>query len=95
MLPRWVGGFNFSLGRLLAVITFVTLLSSHVVTSWKLHQARDEMGRMATELGRLTISDPSVLNVVARKSYEDLIWRWRVHVPAGREYRIFSANRGR
>jgi hypothetical protein len=41
--------FQFSLGRLLTAITLVTLLASHVYTSWQLKQARERMASMATE----------------------------------------------
>jgi hypothetical protein len=85
--------FQFSLGRLFLTMAFVTLLSSHVYTSWKLKQAREDVGRMATELGRLTITDASRLNVLALATYDDMTWRWRVHVPSTRKYAIFSATR--
>ena len=43
---------------------------------------------MATELGRLTISNPNTLNVLALPTYEDMTWRWRVYVPSATKYRL-------
>ena len=73
---------------MIVAIAFTSVLGSHVFTSWKLKQSREEVGRMATELGRLTISDPNTLNVVALPTYEDMTWRWRVHVPLATKYRL-------
>ncbi|HVX11520.1 MAG TPA: hypothetical protein VHC22_10085 [Pirellulales bacterium] len=77
---------QFSLGRLLLAIGVLMLLGSHIFTSWKLKQAREDVDRMATELGRLTIREPDRLNVVAVPTYDDLTWRWRAHVPEARKY---------
>jgi hypothetical protein len=82
---------QFSLGRLLMATTLVTLVASHVYTSWQLKQAREKMASMATELGYLTISDPNRLNVIALKTFDEMTWRWRVHVPEGRQYAVCSA----
>jgi hypothetical protein len=80
--------FQFSIRWMLVAIAFISVLGSHVFTSWKLKQSREEVGRMATELGRLTISNPDTLNVLELPTYEDMTWRWRVHVPSATKYRL-------
>lgn len=85
--------FQFSLSRFFLTVAFITLLGSHVYTSWKLKQSREDAERMATELGRLTIKDASRLNVLALGTYDEMTWRWRIHVPITREYAIYSGTR--
>jgi len=80
--------FQFSIRWMLVAIAFISVLGSHVFTSWKLKQSREEVGRMATELGRLTILNPNTLNVLALPTFEDMTWRWRVHVPSATKYRV-------
>jgi hypothetical protein len=64
---------------------------SHVLTSYQLHQVRQEARRLRDELGYLTITDNRKLHAIGLASYEGFTsksWRWRVHIPAGRRFRV-------
>lgn len=74
--PRRMRG-QFSLRGLLLGLTLVTLLLSHVYTSWQLYRARAENSRLRTEVGELEIEDPDQLNVVTLSTIENMTWKWR------------------
>ncbi|HET6879277.1 MAG TPA: hypothetical protein VFI31_03945 [Pirellulales bacterium] len=61
----------------------LSLVGSNLFTSWQLGKLRDENAKLSKELGRLVISDPTKINVIAVPTYEDMLWRWRIHVPKG------------
>ena len=83
-MPR----FRFSLKTLFLVLLFVSLAASNLFTSYRLKQLHEENLALRKETGRLVIKDPAKLNVVAVPTFEDLTWRWRVHVPEGSRQRI-------
>jgi len=66
----------------------VSLVASHFYTSWKLHEARDELLKLRNELGHLTIVDPTRLNIISVPTEEDGKRRWRVYVPKGARYTL-------
>jgi hypothetical protein len=78
-MPR----IRFSLKTLFVVLLIGTLAGSHMFTSYRLKQTHDENVKLRTELGYLTIEDPSKVHVVGLATHEDLTWQWRVYVPEG------------
>jgi hypothetical protein len=84
LVPR----LRFSLKTMFVVLVFLCLVGSNLITSYQLKQLHEENVALRKETGRLVIKDPAKLNVVAVPTYEDLSWRWRVHVPPGKGERI-------
>ena len=83
-MPR----LRFSLKTLFLSLLFACLVGSNVFTSYRLKQLHEENVAQRKETGRLVVKDPTKLNVVAVPTFEDLTWRWRVHVPPGAGERI-------
>lgn len=86
-MPR----LRFSLKTLFLSLLFACLIGSNVFTSYRLKQLHEENVALRKETGRLVVKDPAKLNIVAVPTYEDLTWRWRVHVPPGDGERICFA----
>lgn len=102
------GRFRFSLRALFLVILVAGVIFSHIVTSWRLKEARldaalaeqrvdtvmVENEELRYRLGNLEIKDPSRLYAVASPFFaqETLKWRWQVYVP-GPGYRLRGASR--
>jgi hypothetical protein len=86
-MPR----LRFSLRAFLLLLFIVSLLGSNFFTAWQLRQLREENAGMRKELGRLVVSDPDKINVVAVPTYEDMLWRWRVYVPKGKSLRLYES----
>jgi len=82
---------RFSLKTLILSLLFGCLVGSNVFTSYRFKRLHDENVALRKETGRLVVKDPAKLNVVAVPTYEDLTWRWRVHVPPGVGERICLA----
>lgn len=81
MMPR----LRFSLRAFLLLLFIASLVGSNLFTSWQLHDAREQIMQLNKDLGRLVVADVDIdkVNFVAVPSYEDLLWRWRLHVPKG------------
>lgn len=86
-MPR----LRFSLRAFLLLLFIASLIASNLFTSWQLSQLREENVQMRKELGRLVVSDPTKIHVVALPSYEDMLWRWRIYVPTGQSLRLFES----
>jgi hypothetical protein len=82
--------FRFSLRAFLLLLFIASLIASNLFTSWQLSRLREESVQMRKELGRLVVSDPSKIHIVALPSYEDMLWRWRIYVPQGQSLRLFE-----
>lgn len=65
-----------------------SLVASNLFTSWQLHQLREENFQMRKELGRLVVSDPNKVNIIAVPTYEEMLWRWRIYVPKGKSFQL-------
>ena len=83
-MPR----FRFSLRAFLLLLFFGSLIGSNLFTAWQLDKLRQENAQMRKELGRLVVTDPNKINIVAVPVYEDMLWRWRIYVPPGRSLYI-------
>ena len=83
-MPR----LRFSLKTLFLSLLFACLVGSNVFTSYRFKRLHDENVALRKETGRLVVKDPTKLNVVAVPTFEDLTWRWRVHVPPGQGDKI-------
>lgn len=86
-MPR----LRFSLKTLFLVLLFISLAASNLFTSYRLKQLHEENVALRKETGRLVVKDPAKLNLVAVPTFEDLTWRWRVHVPEGSREQIYIA----
>ena len=64
-----------------------------VAAQKKADDERVKNAEMAKELGRLVVSDPNKIYVVAVPTYEDLLWRWRIYVPKGRSLHLCGTAR--
>lgn len=83
-MPR----LRFSLKSLFLSLLFACLVGSNVFTSYRFKELHDENLALRKETGRLVVKAPAKLNIVAVPTYEDLTWRWRVHVPPGKGEKI-------
>lgn len=83
-MPR----IRFSLKTLFLALLFASLAGSNVFTSYRLKQLHEENVALRKETGRLVVKDPAKLNVFAVPTFEDMSWRWRVHVPEGPRQRM-------
>ena len=78
-MPR----LRFSLRMFLLLLFIASLIGSNLFTAWQLHQLREENAELRMEVGRLVVTDVNKVNAVAVPTYQDLTWRWRIHVPKG------------
>ena len=82
--PRAHSRWRFSLRTFLLTAIAIILALSHFATSWRLKQAIDENEKLRSELGYLTIDDPQKVHAIQAQTVESMLWKWRLHVPAGR-----------
>lgn len=80
---------RFSLRAFLLLLFIASLVASNLFTAWQVRQLREENIQMHKELGRLVVSDPSKVHLLAVPSHEDMLWRWRIYVPKGRSLKLF------
>lgn len=76
---------------LLSLLLLVALSACAVVitTLWReVGPLRREVARLRTETGQLTVVDPGKAYVVAIETMDPDTWKWRVHLPAGHDYRL-------
>ncbi|HJT33641.1 MAG TPA: hypothetical protein VJ783_16465 [Pirellulales bacterium] len=83
-MPR----LRFSLRTFLVVLITATLVASNFFTAWQLGQLREENSQLRKELGRLEVTDPKKINIIAVPTYEDMLWRWRIYMPEGHSLRL-------
>lgn len=50
-----------------------------------------EIAKLEAELGKLTITDPSKVHILALPSNEGWHWRWRVYLPPGKKWKVTEA----
>lgn len=84
LLPR------FSLTTLV-LLTTVVAMGITIATLWReLAPLRAENRRLRDEVGELSIEDRTKLHAIRVANTGELIWKWRVWLPAGRRYRLRS-----
>jgi hypothetical protein len=79
---------RFSLRTFFLVAMLLTLLVSHFFTSLRLRWADQEIEHLRNAAGYLTITNPQQVHAIEIPQLDDLTYRWRVHLPAGRKFRI-------
>lgn len=86
---RW----TFTLRTLLLFGVIVVLATSHLVTTWRLKQSTEEIGRLREELGYLNVVDESRIHALQIRSVESMQWKWRLHLPPGPRYSLHIVTR--
>jgi hypothetical protein len=93
-MPR----FRFSLRNFFLFLFVAYLIGSNLFTALenkrlneKLTESHRAHEKLQAELGLLVVSDPNKVHAVAVQTHESLTWRWRLHVPKGRRFRLFMA----
>lgn len=86
---------RFSLGTLFVAAIILTLIVSNVFTSWHLHKAREKERIQRVEIAALRkerrLFDTSVwdhVHILALETNQDMVWKWRVHVPHGKKFSL-------
>jgi hypothetical protein len=79
---------RFSLLSLLLFTALVCLGISHFQTSHKLHETQQALAVANSELGHLTVDDRGRYAALALPTFGPMQWRWRLHLPPGRRYRL-------
>jgi hypothetical protein len=94
-MPR----LRFSLRSFFLVLFIGCLIGSNLFTALenrrlneKLNESYGTIEKLQAELGKLVVTDPNKLHVVAVRTYDNLTWRWRLHVPKGRSFHIYVAS---
>lgn len=77
----------------LLTVLLVMALVACGITIWQLWRElsplRDEVRALRAESGLLTIYDTSKIHAIALTTLEDNTWRWRLYLPAGRQYSLY------
>jgi hypothetical protein len=84
-LPRRA---RFSLLSLLLFTALVCLGISHFQTSRKLQETQQALAVANSELGSLTVEDQGRYAALSLPTFGPMQWRWRLHLPQGRRYRL-------
>jgi len=79
--------WQFSLRTLFVVVGIVALGAAFIASYRQFHEARllrEENARLRGEVGELKIEEGTEykLQAIAMPTSEDMVWKWRVHVPA-------------
>jgi hypothetical protein len=79
---RW----QFSLRTMFVLVGLIALVAALVVSYHQFHeirQLREENARLRGEVGELKIEEGTEdkLQAIAMPTSEDMVWKWRVHVP--------------
>jgi hypothetical protein len=82
--------FRFSILHLLLVTAISGLAIALYLSQARLTEAEQETERLHRLFGELTITDPSQVHVVAVPTAEGTTWRWRIYLPAGHDFGLFS-----
>ena len=60
------------------------------ITIWQLWREvgplRAEVRRLRDEVGELIVDDPTKIHAIEVRQKDELTWRWRLWIPAGRTY---------
>ncbi|MDA1050242.1 MAG: hypothetical protein O3C40_07150 [Planctomycetota bacterium] len=80
--------WRFSLRKLFAVCIIATIVASHLITSVRLYFANSELRELRREVGYLDVRNTNLPYIVAVKTLDDLTWKWKLYLPAGRKFII-------
>ena len=79
---------KFSLLTLLFAISIVALLVGLVVTRSELAVKSARLKELLQEMRFLDIDDPAKINAISIPGFGQKSWRWRLHLPPDRRFRI-------
>ncbi len=93
---------RFSLWTLFVLALLISLVISNLMTSWHLRRSQEMIAQKEAEidmhlteiehyqdkLGMLRIKDQAKTHIIAVEMLQDMVWRWRIFVPEGKEYLI-------
>ena len=84
--------FRFSLFNVVVTVTLVAMLLAVCVLYSELAPLREELIRLRNETGNLTVEEPhqDSVHAIQLESGSSLIWKWKVYLPAGRDYQLGS-----
>ena len=54
-------------------------------------EASSELQKLRQEVGYLDVADPSRIHAVQVPGVESMLWKWRLHLPPGRQYSLHTA----
>jgi len=81
---------RFSLLGLFSLVTIVALAISLYLTRSRLASAEQELERLRQAAGHLSITQAEKVHVIAVPTADALSWRWRVYLPGGHDFGIYS-----
>ena len=82
--------FRISIKNLLLIVAFVGM-AIVIALQWReIGPLRAQVRSMRTELGQLNIDEPSVAQAIRVGTTEADHWRWRIYLPPGRKYGLFT-----
>lgn len=87
MAPQWndVPRFRFRFSLLTAMLLItIGILALVLMLQWReLLSLQSEVRQLRSEVGRLSIHDPSKIHAVQLQTADKLFWKWRVWIPEG------------
>lgn len=83
-------GFQFSVRTLLIVVTFAAMLMGMVHAYVRLYESEDELVDLRRQGGYLGPVEVDKTNIIAVPSSEDTTWKWRIYMPPGTKYNLWS-----
>jgi hypothetical protein len=83
---------RISLRNLLLIMTCVALALALRQTRNSIGPMQAEIAALRTELGYLTIDDPTKINAIQVHTGDPLIAQWRIYLPPRRTYRVRAAS---
>jgi hypothetical protein len=82
---------RFSIIGLLVLTLILALAASNVVSYRRLREVEPALEKLRNEVGELTVSDPRLVHAITIPSFEDSTYRWRLHLPGGRNFTLHAA----
>ena len=79
---------KFSLKTLLMLIAIVALVVALAMTRTELIDKSNQLQSYLDEMRYLSISDHSKINAISIPGFGRNSWRWRIHLPADRKFRL-------
>ncbi|TWT96995.1 hypothetical protein Pla108_27720 [Botrimarina colliarenosi] len=79
---------KFSLKTLLVLTTIVALVVTLAVTQRELADKSSQLESYRNEMRYLSISDANKINAISIPGFGRKSWRWRIHLPKDRQFRL-------
>jgi len=81
---------RFSLASVLCLATILAMGLAILRFQSELVPLREEVLRLRGEAGNLTIEDSKRLHAIRLRTEDDLSWKWKVHLPKGKTFFLYS-----